>query len=141
MLFHLKREFINGIISLMTPNERLTQLWSLLVDSAHAQRVLTYRILVHLIEVPEQAIGCLLLAIHDYCNFHNLPPLTMLVVNEFDDPQNRDLFDADIFGERARVFMFDWLSQKAPSENDFKKTTNNDANEVSWYGSWQAMPL
>src|SRR6516225_4162809 len=69
----------------MTTHVRLIQLWSVLVDSALAQRVLTYALLGQLTGVPRQVIGCLK-PIHDYCNFHNLPPLTALVVCEIDDP-------------------------------------------------------
>ena len=90
----------------MTTNERLTQLWSLLVDSAHAQRVLTYDILGQMIGVPEQAIGCFLRPIQDYCKFHNLPPLTSLVLNEMDGPLDSNEA-GDPFGERARVYFFD----------------------------------
>ena len=66
----------------MTTNDRLAQLWALLVESAHAQKVLTYDLLGQMIGVPEQAIGCFLRPIQDYCNFHNLPPLTSLALNE-----------------------------------------------------------
>jgi hypothetical protein len=121
----------------MTTNNRLIQLWSLLVDSAHAQRVLTYAILEQMIGVPKQVVGCMLTAIQDYCNFHNLPPLTMLVVDEFEGLQNGDHPDSDIFGERARVYKFDWLTQKFSSVWYFQIATNKDADEMPWHGSWQ----
>jgi hypothetical protein len=121
----------------MTRNDRLTHIWSLLVQSADARKVLTYAILEQLIDVPRQAVGCWLTPIQDYCNFHNLPPLTLLVVNDTHDPLIGDLADADIFGERARVYQFDWLSQKTPSPEDFQRTTNTDAGDIPWYYSWQ----
>ena len=121
----------------MTTNDRLTHIWSLLVHSAHAQKVLTYGLIEQLLDVPKSAIGCWLTPIQDYCNFHNLPPLTLLVVNETDDPLIGDFTEVDVFGERARVYLFDWLSQRIPSPEDFQRTTNKDAEEMPWYNSWQ----
>ena len=122
----------------MTTNERLTQLWSLLVDSAHAQKVLTYDILGQMIGVPEQAIGCFLRPIQDYCNFHNLPPLTSLVLNEMDEsPKSNET--GDVFGERARVYFFDWFSRKFPTPEDLLKVTSRGTNEMSYYSRWQSL--
>lgn len=121
----------------MTTNDRLTHIWLLLVQSADAHKVVTYAILEQLIDVPRQAIGCWLTPVQDYCNFHNLPPLTVLVVDDADDPLIGNFADADIFGERARVYRFDWLSLKPPSPEDFQRTTNKDADQIPWYYSWQ----
>jgi len=124
----------------MATNDRLTQLWAMLVESAHAQRVLTYAILEQLIGVPKQAIGCWLTAIQDYCNFHNLPPLTSLVLDESDDLSSRGLAEAeDVFGERARVYLFNWLSQNSPSPEDIQNATDKNINQMSWVGSWQSL--
>ena len=121
----------------MTTNERLTQLWSLLVDTAHAQKVLTHDILGQMIGVPEQAIGCFLRPIQDYCNFHNLPPLTSLVLNEMDGPLLNET--GDVFGERARVYFFDWFSRKFPTPEDLIKVTSRGTNEMSYYSRWQSL--
>jgi len=121
----------------MTTNDKLTQIWSLLVQSAHARKLLTYAILEQLMDVPKQAIGCWLTPIQDYCNFYNLPPLTLLVMDEADIPLTDGFTEADVFGERARVYRFDWMSQKPPSPEDFQRTTNRDAEEMPWYNSWQ----
>jgi hypothetical protein len=119
----------------MDTNVRLTQFWSLLVNSALAEKVLTYATIEQLIGVPKQVIGCFIKPIHDYCNFRNLPPLTALVVSETDDPLSGKFTEAgDIFGERARVYMFDWISLKPPSPEDFKKATENESNEIPWHG-------
>lgn len=123
----------------MTTNLRLTQLWSLLVDSARKRKVLTYAILEQMIGVPKQIIGCFIKPIRDYCNFHNLPPLTVLVVSDVDDPLNGKFTETgDIFGERARVFKFDWISQKPPSPEDFLKATDFDTFEIPWQSVWSA---
>ena len=56
---------------------------------------------------------------------HNLPPLTALVVCEIDDPFSGKFTEtADVFGERARVYRFDWSSQKVPAPEDFQKVTD-----------------
>lgn len=122
----------------MTINDRLTQLWSLLVESAHAQRVLTYDLLGQMIGVPEQAIGCFLRPIQDYCNHYNLPPLTSLALNE-----QEELLEAkgtaDLFGERSRVFFFDWFSRKSPTPEDLLKVTTRGINEMTYYTRWQSV--
>lgn len=126
----------------MTTMVRLTQLWSLLVDSAHKRKILTYAVLGHMIGVPKQVIGCFIKPIHDFCNFHNLPPLTALVVSEIDDPLNGKFTETgDIFGERARIYVFDWKSQKPPSPEDFQKVTDDQINEIPWHGIWQSSSI
>ncbi len=30
----------------------------------------------------------------------------------------------DIFGAQARVFVYDWFARKAPTPEDFQKTSN-----------------
>jgi hypothetical protein len=122
----------------MTTNERLTQLWSLLVDTAHAQKVLTYDILGQMLGVPEQAIGCFLRPIQDYCKFHNLPPLTSLALNEVNGPPESNE-TRDTFGERARVYFFDWVSRKSPTPEDMLKVTSRGTNEMTFYSRWQAL--
>jgi hypothetical protein len=122
----------------MTIYDRLTQLWSLLVESAHAQRVLTYDIIGQLIGVPEQAIGCFLRPIQDYCQFNDLPPLTVLILNEEAGPPALNE-TGDESEKRARVYFFDWFSQKSPTPEDLINVTGRGSNEVSNYSRWQAL--
>jgi hypothetical protein len=122
----------------MTIYDRLNQLWSLLVESAHAQRVLTYDIIGQLIGVPEQAIGCFLRPIQDYCKFHDLPPLTALILKEEDGPPALNE-TGDVFEERTRVYFFDWFSRKSPTPEDLINVTGRGSNGVSYYGRWQAL--
>jgi hypothetical protein len=122
----------------MTIYDRLTQLWSLLVESAHAQRVLTYDIIGQLIGVPEQAIGCFLRPIQDYCQFNDLPPLTALILNEEAGPPALNE-TGDEFEKRSRVYFFDWFSQKSPTPEDLINVTGRGSNAVSNYGRWQAL--
>jgi hypothetical protein len=123
----------------MTANEMESQLWSLLVQTAHAQRVLTCVIVEQLTGIPKQAIAGFLKPIQDYCMFHNLPPLTSLVVNEIGVPPGEGSSEGkDRFGAQARVYLFDWLSQKPPSPDDFQKTTTKNGREMPWYGGWRS---
>ena len=123
----------------MTINDRLTQLWGLLADTAHAQKVLTYDILGQMLGLPEQAIGCFLRPIQDYCKFHNLPQLTALAINEIDEAEaGDDNFRADNFGERAQVYLFDWLSVKSPKPEDLLKVSSKGTHEMSLYNRWYA---
>lgn len=122
----------------MTIYDSLTQLWSLLVESAHAQRVLTYDIIGQMIGVPEQAIGCFLRPIQDYCHFNDLPPLTSLILNEKAGPPALNE-TGDVIEKRARVYFFDWFSQKSPTPEDLINVTGRGSNEVSNYGRWQAL--
>jgi hypothetical protein len=124
----------------MTTNVRLTQLWSLLVDTAQAQKVLTYAALGQLTGMPKQVVGCFIKPIHDYCNFYNLPPLTMLVVSEVDDPFSGKFTEtSDIFGERARVYLFDWSSQKRPAPEDFQRVTDMELQDIPLRGLRQLL--
>lgn len=119
----------------MTKNDMGSQLWSLLVDSAHAQKVLTYAIVEQLTGVPKQAMRCLLAPIHDYCQRQNLPPLTSLVVNEIDSSSSeRITATKDRFGDQARVYLFDWSGQKSPSPDDLQHSTKQTIHEMPWYG-------
>jgi hypothetical protein len=122
----------------MTIYDRLTQLWSLLVESAHAQRVLTYDIIGQMIGVPEQAVECFLRPIQDYCHFHDLPPLTSLILGKEDGSPALDE-TGDVLKKRARVYFFDWFSRKSPTPEDLINVTGRGSNEVSNYGRWQAL--
>jgi len=91
-----------------------------------------------MIGVPEQAIGCFLRPIQDYCHFHDLPPLTSLILNEKDGtPALNET--GDVFDKRARVYFFDWFSRKSPTPEDLINVTGRGSNEVSINGRWQAL--
>jgi hypothetical protein len=122
----------------MTIYDSLTQLWSLLVESAHAQKVLTYDIIGQMIGVPEQAVGCFLRPIQDYCQVHDLPPLTSLILNEADGSPALNETE-EVIEKRARVYFFDWFSRKSPTPEDLINVTGRGSNGVSYYGRWQAL--
>jgi hypothetical protein len=67
--------------------------------------------------VPRFGMANILGQIQNHCRDSNLPPLTCIVVAE-DTGLPKDGFTGakieDIFREQARVFVFDWTSQKTP---------------------------
>lgn len=68
------------------------------------------------------ALGQCLDPIYKYCKHHKLPPLTAIVVSETSGLPTGDWIEAkDILREQARVFVFDWLNEKAPSADEFAK--------------------
>ena len=70
----------------MTVYERAAQIWPLLSYAATHRQTLTYDILGKLIGVPRFGLGKQLEPIQSYCLIHNLPPLTVLVVNQSGRP-------------------------------------------------------
>ena len=104
----------------MTKNERAAQLWPMLVLAARNQQILSYGIVEKLTGIPKQAVGDFLEPIQSYCKHKKLPPLTSLVVSEANGLPSEGFTEAvDIFGAQARVFVYDWFRQKAPSPEDF----------------------
>jgi hypothetical protein len=87
-----------------------------LVLAARNRQVLRYTTLEKLTGVPRQA---------QYCKRKKLPVLVSLVVNQPTGlpghlyPGNRD--PLAVYGDQVRVFIFDWLKRKPPSETDFIK--------------------
>ena len=105
----------------MKKEDRAAQFWAVLVFAARNQKIVSYDLMERLTGIPRQAVGDFLGPIQEYCKRNNLPPLTSLVVNERDGLPSEGFTEAkDIFGAQARVFVFDWLSRKAPSPEDLK---------------------
>lgn len=109
----------------MTKQDRAAQFWAVLVFAAKNQKIVSYDTMERLTGIPRQAVGQFLGPIQEYCKQNKLPPLTSLVVNEKDGLPSEGFTEAtDIFGAQARVFVFDWMSRKAPAPEDFKSSPN-----------------
>jgi hypothetical protein len=102
----------------MTRNERAVQVWSLLVFAARTQQLLSYSLVARLTGIDTRGLGKTLGPIQAYCKRHNLPPLTSIVVKE-DTGLPGTGFTESAEGAQARVFVFDWLKDKAPTAEDF----------------------
>jgi hypothetical protein len=129
---------------MMTHEQRGVQIWSVLVLAARNQQILSYQTVEFLTGVPAGVMAPILGKIEAYCDAHKLPKLTALVVNQRhgvpgylypgfidtpvhpDDPAhaqkandpNPEVY-TELFKEQSRVFVYDWLKNKAPSEADF----------------------
>ena len=69
-------------MSIMKATERASQIWAVLALAARNRQILTYEIVGRLIGVPARGLGHLLEPIQSYCLLKDLPPLTILVVQE-----------------------------------------------------------
>lgn len=105
-------------MSIMTAPERAAQIWAVLSLAARNRQILTYEMLGRLIGVPARGLGHLLEPIQSYCLINNLPPLTILVVQEATGLPGSG-FTGATAGEYAKkqldVFVFDWLQHGAPT--------------------------
>ena len=66
----------------MNRSERASQIWTVLAWAASHRQSLTYSQVGKLIGVPTAGLGQLLEPIQSYCLENNLPPLTVLVVQQ-----------------------------------------------------------
>ena len=101
----------------MTISQRASQIWAVLAWAAKNRQSLTYDHLSKLIGVPRAGLGKLLEPIQSYCLLENLPPLTILVVQqEFGVPGTG--FTGTNAAEYAKAYMkvyeFDWLEHGNP---------------------------
>ena len=111
----------------MTNYDRALQIWVLLACAAHERTIYTYGGLARKLGIDEAygVIGQYLGPIMDYCQQHELPPLTILVVNQetgLPGPGLISLEPEQHEPERVRVFAHDWLAMPPPSIDILKKS-------------------
>lgn len=101
----------------MNRAQRAVQLWSLLVVSAIRRQVLTYGLIAKVTGVVRPSIGDFLRPIQQYCTENSLPPLTSLVISEQTGlPGEGFIAASDVPLTQVRVFQFNWLNTRAPTE-------------------------
>jgi hypothetical protein len=70
-----------------------------------------------------------------YCRQHQLPPLTVLVVNQTTGLPGEGLTDADLNADREGVFNFDWYALVPPMPEElavvYKQGSTHDAQRKS----------
>ncbi len=101
----------------MTRSERAAQIWAVLAWAAKNRQTLTYGQVASLIGVPTAGIGQLLEPIQSYCLVSELPPLTILVVQQDSGLPGSGFTGATAseFGKaQMEVFAFDWLKHGNP---------------------------
>ena len=107
--------------SIRTREARAVQIWQILIGSAHNRQTITYKRLSKLLGYKGAGIFAQLLdPIMCYCRQNQLPPLTILVVNEQTDSPGEGLSTIENENEdRERVFNFEWYNIYPSSERDF----------------------
>lgn len=101
----------------MNNSQRAHQLWSVLVFAAYNRQTVTYGFIGKLMGLPAAGIGRALYPIQDFCKQHELPPLTVLVVNQATGLPGDGLEVTDFPKMVQDVFEFDWISYKAPGSD------------------------
>ena len=101
----------------MTRFERASQIWAVLAWAARNRQTLTYRQVGKLIGIPTAGLGQLLEPIQSYCLTQNLPPLTILVVQQETGLPGSGFTGAsapEFARAQAEVFAKDWLEHGNP---------------------------
>ena len=110
----------------VTNYDRAVQVWVLLACAAHERTFYTYGGIARKLGISgaQHIVYKYLGPIMYYCQKHDLPPLTILVVNQETGqpgdgliavaPENREK-------ERVQVFKHDWLRTPPPTAEEFKQ--------------------
>lgn len=104
---------------------RALQIWLVLLGKAHLRQTMTYTELRDVVKFGSPVgLGHVLEPILCYCLQHDLPPLSVLVVNRETGVPGMG-FDAsgDWHKAREEVYRFDWYGMVPPSPEDFEQAT------------------
>lgn len=102
---------------------RALQAWQILISTAMDRRIHTYKTLSELMYgKPAQGVIAKILGhIAYFCNENNLPPLTVLVVNEQTGlPGDGIPTDEDLNAIREKVYKENWYDIYPPLEIELK---------------------
>ena len=108
---------------------RALQIWQILISAARNRQLLTYGILASMLGyeragVLAQPLGHIMY----YCQQNELPPLTILVVNQDTGVPGEGLTGADLNADRESVFRYDWYSIIPPLQRNSGKHTRAGNN-------------
>jgi len=99
---------------------RASQIWQILVCKASNRQTLTYGQLADLLGFEGAGtLAHFLGHIMYYCIQNDIPPLTVLVVNQDTGLPGEGLINADLNADRERVFSFDWFGLVPPTPEKF----------------------
>ena len=108
----------------MTRFERATQIWSILAFAARSRQVLNYGILSRMTGILPHHLGQFLEPVQSYCLFHNLPPLTAIVVQESTGlPGLGFSASENVALSQMRVFAEEWWGREVPRAQHFEEAT------------------
>ena len=111
----------------MTRYQRSSQIWSLLVCAARERKTYRYGDLAEILSfggagVMAPLLGCIMW----FCEKNQLPPLTVLVVNQTSGLPGEGLTTLEnINSAREEVFNFDWFGLEPPQNADFEEADEN----------------
>jgi len=107
----------------MNRAERATQIWAVLAWSATHRQNITYSQLAQVTGAFTGGLGKLLEPIQSYCLLKDLPPLTILVVQQESGLPGSGFTGAtagDLAAAQAKVFSFNWLERGNPGEEQLE---------------------
>ena len=101
----------------MKASERSAQIWAVLAWAAKSRQNITYSQLAQATGAFTGGLGAWLEPIQSYCILNDLPPLTVLVVQQDSGMPGSGFTGAsagDLARSQARVFAFGWLEHGNP---------------------------
>ncbi len=101
----------------MKASERSAQIWAVLAWAAKSRQNITYSQMAQVTGAFTGGLGAWLEPIQSYCTIKELPPLTLLVVQQDSGMPGSGFTGAlagDLAKAQARVFDFDWLEHGNP---------------------------
>ena len=106
----------------MTKHERASQIWSLLICAARERKTYKYGDIADILGFGGAGVlGQQLGPIMKYCATNNLPPLTVLVVNQETGLPSEGLVTLEeVNTDRESVFSYNWFSLNPPQVTDFE---------------------
>jgi hypothetical protein len=108
----------------MKASERSAQIWSVLAWAAKSRQNITYSQLAQVTGAFTGGLGAWLEPIQSYCIIKELPPLTVLVVQQDSGMPGSGFIGAsagDLAKAQARVFAFNWLEHGNPGSNKLEQ--------------------
>ena len=102
----------------MTREERALQIWQVLIGAAHSRQTLTYEDLGEIVGLLARGVGRYLYIISRYCTAHDLPPLTVLVVQKASGLPSPGLTVDDANAAQQQVYAHPWYRMTPLSASD-----------------------
>ncbi|WLE95350.1 MAG: hypothetical protein QTN59_11725 [Candidatus Electrothrix communis] len=100
---------------------RALQIWLILIGAANNRQIFTYGMVADILGYNGAGtLAHTLGHIMFYCLENELPPLTILVVNQETGLPGDGLTGADLNAGRESVFNYDWYSIIPPTPEDLK---------------------
>ena len=101
---------------------RALQIWQILIGKAHNRQTLTYGMLAQLLGFKRAGtLAHPLGHIMHYCQLNNLPPLTVLVVNQDTGVPGDGLVGDKLQVAREGVFRLNWYAIIPPSPQEMSQ--------------------